>query len=111
MNNPANLPNGSGGSDGSDGYTGNESVRSEDLFNPGWVTVFNAGGKGQHTTTKAFGESNGTLYAGGGGSEGAPGGSGGGGGFRVNGGANTGGGGGSFTGSGGSGIAIIRWGY
>jgi hypothetical protein len=92
--------------------------------------------RGQRTTTRAFGESDGTLYAGGGG--GSPtgnGGDGGGGnGSRSytdranNGGSNTGsGGGGSGTiptsianiyitytsnqGSGGSGIAIIRWGF
>lgn len=76
---------------------------------------------GQGTTTRAFGESNGTLYAGGGGARCYAGtsnpGAGGGGGT-----ANTGGGGNgrlryynsgyTFTGTGGgSGICIVRWGY
>lgn len=80
-------------------------------------------GTGQGTTTRAFGETDGTLYAGGGG--GYSGGAGGGGngdswaGGGTDGGANTGGGGGgaaAFSGvqyrrghCGGSGIAIIRW--
>jgi len=86
---------GGGGSDGGNG----EGVR---------------GGKGQGTTTRAFGEANGTLYAGGGGSFAAvgaaalPGGAGGGGNGRQSGTANTGGGGGANGGSGGSGIVIIR---
>lgn len=85
-------------------------------------------GKGQHTTTRAFGESSNTLYAGGGGGgtaeyqkRGGIGGSGGGGngvdtyGQAVSSGSfGTGGGGGggaNYTngGNGGSGIVIIRW--
>lgn len=108
-----NLSSGhSGGSDGSDGYG----------------DTYSAGGTGQGTTTREFGESDATLYAGGGG--GATGGSGGdgGGGDATAGGtagsgvANTGGGGGGAyistnsyggvvygtPGSGGSGIVIIR---
>ena len=92
---------------------------------------------GQGTTTRAFGESSGALYAGGGGGgaayrndasvqTGGAGGSGGGGkgadmnGWGNNAGANTGGGGGGGSGvtsgytgggAGGSGIVIVRWGY
>lgn len=99
------------------------------------------GGNGQGTTTKAFGENTGTLYAGGGGAGGSDksgtggiGGPGGGGnGARANQGgtyndiplsgtANTGGGGGGGASwqhlaergsgaDGGSGVCIIRWGY
>ena len=91
------------------------------------------GATGQGTTTRAFGESNGALYAGGGGGGGAywdaaRGGSGGigGGGAGGNpkssgrdGASNTGGGGGGSGssqlgiagGDGGSGVVIIRWGY
>ena len=82
-------------------------------------------GKGQGTTTREFGESTGTLYAGGGGAGGngsaqAKGGSGGGGNGAWNGNpqtsgaANTGGGGGGMyygltnVGKGGSGIVVIR---
>ena len=101
----------SGGSDGSNGSGGD-------------------GGKGQGTTTREFGEVNGTLYAGGGGggavtthetSSGGAGGGGDGGGVGAdprpkNGDANTGGGGGGIGNisgtvayaSGGSGIVIIR---
>ena len=107
-----------GGSDGSDGETAWMSS-GEPVY----------GGTGQHFTTRAFGESWNTLYAGGGGGggEGAAGGAGGGGtggGYGVaptNGIPNTGGGGGGGTrkgwysinsgGSGGSGICIVRWGY
>ena len=73
---------------------------------------------GQGTTTRAFGESDGTLYSGGGGGGGRSGGSGGGGNGGSAGAANTGGGGGggnipnsgsSYGAFGGSGIAIIRW--
>lgn len=96
-----------------------------------------ADGAGQGTTTRAFGESTNTLYAGGGGGAICSGsahnahaggaGGGGAGGYRYKsgmvyasaGGANTGGGGGgcawvSFSlgaGSGGSGLVIVRWGY
>lgn len=94
-----------GGSNGSDGgYSAGETA-----------------GKGQGTTTRAFGETSGTLYAGGGGGGGDginSGGAGGGGNGGNNsaptaGTANTGGGGGggSTGASGGSGIVIVRWGY
>ena len=120
--NVGNSPGGNGGSDGTNGESPGGSGGS---------------GVGQKTTTRAFGESSGTLYAGGGGGGGNAqytntarglGGAGGGG----NGGdamgtagsagtAGTGGGGGGgygYTGSsggngysGGSGIVLIRWGY
>ena len=90
-----------GGSDGSDGSKGTGN-----------------GGKGQGTTTRAFGDSNGKLYAGGGAGDGAAsggtGGEGGGGNAKQNGTTNTGGGAGgarqygSYGRSGGSGIVIIR---
>lgn len=100
-----NLVGGSNGGDGTDGSDGD-------------------GGSGQGTTTKEFGEENGTLYAGGGGGSGgagavgSEGGAGGGGkgcrysqgvngGGGTNGQANTGGGGGMGM-AGGSGIVIIR---
>ena len=125
---------GNGGSDGSNGYPGHGN-------NPAYTMQ----GTGQGTTTRAFGESEGTLYAGGGGgaicsrnggtgaaTAGNGGAGGGGNGCRANlndnntgiisyitatsGGANTGGGGGGTViglsvNPGGSGIAIIRWGY
>ena len=93
----------------------------------GWTDTF--GGTGQGTTTRAFGEYEETLYAGGGGGHStygiAWGGSGGGGRGSWNtnitgmieswsgeaGATNTGGGGGGGGTAGGSGIAIIRWGY
>lgn len=101
---------GSGGYDGSDG----ESMGSSDI-----------GGTGQKSTTREFGEDNGTLYAGGGGggamsnskSAGVGGDGGGGDGGKMNDSAtsgepNTGGGGGGSrngsAGAGGSGIVIIR---
>lgn len=107
-----------GGNGGSNGGAGASSEGN----------VVYSGGNGQGRTTRAFGESNGTLYAGGGGGGGADysgsGGSGGGGagtnwntyGPAVNGNTNTGSGGGGGCswnngGAGGSGIAIIRWGY
>lgn len=96
---------GNGGSNGGNGTAGNVS----------------AGGTGQGTTTREFGESTGKLYSGGGGgsaaNEGAAGDSTAGagaayGGAAKNGVANTGGGGGAAyggtAGHGGSGIAIIR---
>ncbi|WP_024292864.1 glycine-rich domain-containing protein [Lacrimispora indolis] len=107
---------GNGGSNGGNGSGGSEG----------------GGGAGQGTTTRAFGESSNTLYAGGGGGgayvTNGSGGSGGGGaggdvydGWAVAGTANTGGGGGggaqhgtdaSNAGkAGGSGICIVRWGY
>ena len=111
----AKRAGGAGGSDGSDGLTTN-----------GIYTVV---GKGQGTTTRAFGDADGELYAGGGGGGGTygasssgPGGAGGAGGggngnkFRMDGlpgETNTGGGGGgggghNSGGAGGSGIVIIR---
>lgn len=107
---------GYGGSDGGDGGASGDSL---------------AGGAGQKTTTRAFGEPSGTLYAGGGGGSGVAGagngagGAGGGGAGNganagIAGSANTGGGGGGTCrtstrfpapGAGGSGICIIRWGY
>lgn len=100
---------GAGGSDGSDGVNG-------------YGTASTKNGTGQGTTTREFGSSTGTLYAGGGGggayvSTDTPGsggaGGGGNGGTRngasgTNGGTNTGGGGGGYNGGGGSGIVIIR---
>lgn len=120
---------GNGGSDGGDG--GYNYVHAWDE-NQGWYWYPYAGGKGQGTTTKEFGESNGTLYSGGGGgganngnqyNTGGWGGSGGGGnGSWTNigtikqpsaGGTNTGGGGGGAgdgysNKAGGSGIVVIR---
>ena len=117
-----------GGSDGGNGPT----VTFIDTEN--YYTKYEAsGGTGQGTTTRAFEEPDGTLYAGGGGGGagwvgggpwGSSGGSGGGGNggthfagiLSTSGSPNTGGGGGGYTGyensiEGGSGIAIIRWGY
>lgn len=112
-----NGPGGAGGSNGSDG---------------GACTGLRPGGTGQHTTTREFGNSSGTLYSGGGGGGGhrnnsdkieqpGAGGAGGGGqgavvsGNGTNGTANTGGGGGggyyrTTSGAGGSGIVIVTWG-
>lgn len=111
----AKRAGGAGGSDGSDGLTTNE--------------IYTAVGKGQGTTTRAFGDADGELYAGGGGGGGTwgakssgPGGAGGDGGggngnkFRMDGlpgETNTGGGGGgggghNAGGAGGSGIVILR---
>ncbi len=117
---------GAGGSDGGSGYGRNGSIISSGNYY-----------RGQGTTTRAFGDNTGTLYAGGGGGGGAyasssgnggTGGSGGGGaggrgssssGNGTAGTANTGGGGGgaggrassATAGAGGSGIIIVRWGY
>lgn len=103
-----NGPGGNGGSDGSHGSEGYNGV---------------ARGTGQGTTTREFGESGATLYAGGGGgatnyaedyeTPGQGGAGGGGKGYSPNGGStsgvtNTGGGGGGGYGAGGSGIVIIR---
>ena len=111
----AKRAGGAGGSDGSDGSTTNE--------------IYTVVGKGQGTTTRAFGDADGELYAGGGGGGGTwganssgPGGAGGAGGggngnkFRMDGlpgETNTGGGGGgggghNAGGAGGSGIVILR---
>lgn len=106
-----------GGSDGGNGDP-------QDAANIG-IDHWGSPGKGQGTTTREFGESTGTLYAGGGGAGGngsaqAHGGAGGGGNGAWNGhpqtsgAANTGGGGGGMyygltnVGKGGSGIAVIR---
>ena len=106
---------GSGGGGGSNGGNGGRGNPSGSI-----------GGSGQGTTTKSFGESNGTLYAGGGGgSSGSSnntnyGGAGGGGngiyarptatGGTPNTGGGGGGNGGDYSGKeGGSGIVIIRW--
>ena len=122
-----------GGAGGSNGGNGNVGYTIASFSFQ--ITVIN-GGIGQGRTTRAFGESEGTLYSGGGGGGRASGpnsGGAGGGGNAVwadgsvhqstPGSVNTGGGGGgggnngAFTTSynwgahGGSGIAIIRWGY
>lgn len=114
---------GNGGSDGSPGYhNGTSRYNSNNDPFESWY--------GQGTTTRAFGESSGTLYAGGGGGASSAssygrrgfGGEGGGGNGRYESGSaeagdpNTGGGAGGtrYQGqapTGGSGIAIIRWGY
>lgn len=117
---------GNGGADGSKGADARK-VSTEN----GTIRV---GGAGQGTTTRAFGESTGTLYAGGGGGAWSPtgytgsvgqGGAGGGGRGQetrstttvaTGGTPNTGGGAGghygaSAPGQGGSGIVIVRWGY
>ena len=97
---------GDGGSDGSNGY---------ECFSSTWSTRLCTDIKGQGTTTRAFGKSSGTLYAGGGGGAGhTVGGRGGaGGGLGYNGhNDNSGTGGGGCRGySGGSGCVIVRWGY
>lgn len=113
-----NKNGGAGGSNGGNGSRGT---------NPGSSAY---GGTGQGTTTRAFAEKSGTLYAGGGGGggddAGGAGGAGGGGAggngvsntrYGAAGTANTGGGGGgggeygspSTQGNGGSGIIIVRW--
>lgn len=111
---------GSGGGGGSNVYSGggdggSDGGNGEDSRGPG--------GTGQGRTTRAFGESSGALYAGGGGGFGSSGGAGGaGGGGRgsssgrgSDGADNTGGGGGggggssSPGGSGGSGVVLVRW--
>lgn len=124
---------GSGGGGGSYGNSGSYmygGAGGSDGGNGGSSSF--AGGSGQGITTRAFGESGNTLFAGGGGAGGyqgrGAGGSGGGGtggdnfsGWATAGTAGTGsggGGGGSSTdsnakvgGTGGSGICIVRWGY
>ena len=120
----AGNSNGTGGSGGSGGENGSKGIGT-------------SGGAGQNISTYEFGAQTGVLYSGGGGGGGGAigysSGSGGlgGGGFgssrgnfgtvtnATNGTANTGGGGGgalysgnsSYASAGGSGIAIIRWGY
>lgn len=95
-----------GGTDGGDGGTTNwarwaSSGDESDKY------YYYSGGKGQGTTTKAFGEANGTLYASGGKNSGG-----------TNADPNTGNGANGHTGQtsskvvlGGSGIVIVRWGY
>ena len=118
---------GNGGSDGSNGDASKP-------YNNGTQAFTYEGGAGQGSTTRAFGESGNTLYAGGGGGAWSPtgypgargfGGTGGGGNGQESGSttnvatggtANTGGGAGAYynnssSGSGGSGIVIVRWGY
>ena len=146
------VPNGShggdGGSDGSNGYFGSQSAYNymvstnnslAETRKPVLVPSDRPYCRGQGSTTRAFGESSGTLYSGGGGSAcdnntstlwygaGGAGGGGKGGAYSTSasaGTANTGGGGGcgstygngsssanSHGKAGGSGIVIIRWGY
>ena len=118
------------GNGGSDGSNGSDSKP----YNNGTQAFTYKGGTGQGSTTRAFGESGNTLYAGGGGGAWSPtgypgargfGGSGGGGNGQETGSttnvatggtANTGGGAGahygvSSVGTGGSGVVIVRWGY
>lgn len=118
---------GNGGSDGSNGGASTP-------YNNGTQAFTYSGGVGQGSTTRAFGESGGTLYAGGGGGSWSPtgypgsrgfGGAGGGGNgneyrstvnIATGGTPNTGGGAGGSDGmdyanNGGSGIVIVRWGY
>lgn len=126
---------GIGGTDGSNGYFATDSLTPS--YYP-LITDDYKQNRGQKTTTRAFGENENALYAGGGAGNmytphgeakyledtPIPGGAGGGGcsnykgnnGNGGNGTPNTGGGGGGSirgfaSGSGGSGIAIIRWGY
>lgn len=106
-----NYPAGDGGSDGNDGGDGLSSSNSSGYLGKG--------GTGQGTTTREFGEANGTLYAGGGagknggGGGGTPGvdgsaGAGGGASQLVAAPANYGGGGSQAFPIGGSGIVVIR---
>lgn len=108
-----NKSGGGGGTDGSDGF-GGDNITGSALNSVG------ESGKGQGETTRAFGRTDGSLYAGGGGGAGGAGGGGAGGGGSLrpatNATANTGGGGGGNSnggtaGAGGSGIVIVRWGY
>jgi len=101
---------GVGASGGSGGAGGDRGTGGSNGSNGGAGTYnhYSAGGTGQGTTTREFGEVGGTLYSGGGGSyNGGIGGDGGGGNANVAGAANTGGGGG-FGAAGGSGIVVIR---
>lgn len=130
QNENVDLTGGSGGSNGGNGAAGGNGGSQQAK-----------GGSGQEKTTRAYGESNGTLYAGGGGgggcpkqagtASGSPGGNGGSGGggrgaaspygqsaYNAGAGtANTGGGGGGGRGvkgsanKGASGICLIKWGY
>ena len=123
---------GKGGSGGGAGTTtGDAGAGGSDGSNGGAGVYGYSAGTGQGSTTRAFGEPGGTLYAGGGGGGGgygsnrgeAAGGAGGGAWTYGNGEANTGGGGGGGNapwvndnqedgnpgGGGGSGIIIVRW--
>lgn len=130
QNENVDLTGGAGGSNGGNGAAGGNGGSQQAK-----------GGSGQGKTTRAYGESNGTLYAGGGGgggcpkqagtASGSPGGNGGSGGggrgaaspygqsaYNAGAGtANTGGGGGGGRGvegsanKGASGICLIKWGY
>ena len=130
--------NGCSGNKGANGGSGGGGACAAGGSNGGNGSGYanqSSGGAGQGSTTREFGESSGTLYAGGGGgggifsstsaTNGGSGGSGGGGGGGINGninggngGTNTGGGGGGGAGrmantsgvggSGGSGIVVIR---
>ena len=119
--------NGNGGDGGSGGggggFSGRNGGNGGSDGNNGQGSTYDRGGSGQGRTTRAFGETGGTLYSGGGaGGRGYPssnpgsGGPGGGGGQHGNGTPNTGGGGGgggdesniSSGGSGGSGIILMR---
>lgn len=119
---------GNGGSGGGSSWTDSTAAQIAGGSNGGnGASGSNSGGTGQGTTTREFGESSGTLYAGGGAGSQAyhdtvsgSGGSGGGGNTGKSGTANTGGGGGGSgswpnagvsnwsPGSGGSGIVVIR---
>lgn len=96
-------PGGNGGSGGGSAGGGNGGSNGG---NGGGAS--SSQGRGQGTTTRAFGESSGELFAGGGAGGTASGGSGGGGSGSSSGTANTGGGGAGGGGAGGSGIVIIR---
>lgn len=118
------------GADGGSGGGGTETDYGDGLRGgydgANGIKGYYDGGKGQGTTTRAFEETDGELFAGGGGGGGGYGGAGGnGGGGAGSGGSkatdgtpNTGGGGGGTLspdykncGKGGSGIVIVRWGY
>lgn len=109
-----------GGNGGSGGGGANTGVGGTNGSNGGSSQYF-AGGTGQLTSTREFGDTTGALYAGGGGASQAAGGIGGGGtgggsnGTGISGTSNTGGGGGCsgenaayIGGAGGSGIVVIR---
>ena len=123
--NGSKTPNAFFGGDGGSGGGGYGGYRGGSDGGNGQGDTY-AGGAGQGTTTRAFGEDGGTLYAGGGGGGsggnssngyGGAGGGGRGGGTSssgVSGTANTGGGGGGdyqarVPGQGGSGLIIVRW--
>lgn len=102
----AYIRNGAPGTPGSNGSSGNSTTWQEYDNDDVLQTYTVSGGQGQGTTTKAFGETSGTLYSTGGkymaagtGSDGA-----------AN--SGNGGSGGNSSGrSGGTGVVIVRWGY